>query len=84
MLPKPKDELDWIYVVSERAERRKLKEMAERVGSLEGDDADITALIDDDDDDDHQETLKQASRKSGYTLCQQAGLGELNLWVNLW
>lgn len=30
----------------------------------------------DGDDDDDQEQLKQATRKTGYTMCVQAGLGE--------
>ena len=31
--------------------------------------------INDQDDDDEHETLKHAPRKTGYSMCQQAGLG---------
>ena len=32
--------------------------------------------INDQDDDDEHETLKHAPRKTGYSMCQQAGLGK--------
>ena len=32
--------------------------------------------VNDQDDDDEHETLKHAPRKTGYSMCQQAGLGK--------